>query len=284
MKKLVVLITAFMAIASCSSPTEKVINPSSNQFISGKLSEYVQISNAPVTISCLEDELDPGTFTVSMAVTLEIKKDRLKGVNSGLVDFEDSSLLSINLVDANGAVLTELNIFDDYKQVLAGLLTEEGFDTLDLIFTNAFSRSEAKSIFNQTVGFTPNKTSDIKPIKLGVKLTTAWKKFGWSKDKYVLTLMNDGVAKLILYTNHTGGGNYKYDDLQGSWVTESYRVGNNRENYYKVATSNDDYQSYVFYIPAKFNYAFRDWGDMSSNATHSAFKIVSVVDINMENI
>ena len=284
MKKLVVLITAFMAIASCSSPTEKVINPSSNQFISGKLSEYVQISNAPVTISCLEDELDPGTFTVSMAVTLEIKKDRLKRVNSGLVDFEDSSLLSINLVDANGAVLTELNIFDDYKQVLAGLLTEEGFDSLDLIFTNAFSKSEAKSIFNQTVGFTPNKTSDIKPIKLGVKLTTAWKISGWySKDKYVLKLMNDGVAKSILYENYTGGDKYKYN-LQGSWVTESYRVGNNREKYYEVAISNDDNQSYVFYIPAKFNYAFENWGDMSSNATHSAYKIVSVVDINMKNI
>ena len=284
MKKLVVLITAFMAIASCSSPTEKVINPSSNQFISGKLSEYVQNSNAPVTISCLEDELDPGTFTVSMAVTLEIKKDRLKRVNSGLVDFEDSSLLSINLVDANGAVLTELNIFDDYKQVLAGLLTEEGFDSLDLIFTNAFSKSEAKSIFNQTVGFTPNKTSDIKPIKLGVKLTTAWKKFGWySKEKYVLKLMNDGVAKSIKYIGGDSGDNYKCD-LQGSWVTDSYRVGNNREKYYEVAISNDDLPSYVLYIPAKFNYAFENWGDMSSNATHSAFKIVSVEDINMKNI
>ena len=164
MKKLVVLITAFMAIASCSSPTEKVINPSSNQFISGKLSEYVQISNAPVTISCLEDELDPGTFTVSMAVTLEIKKDRLKRVNSGLVDFEDSSLLSINLVDANGAVLTELNVFDDYKQVLRNTVLYNPNRSFEQDCCSlAVRHSEERTTYNSRESYTAVSTALVCP-------------------------------------------------------------------------------------------------------------------------
>lgn len=289
MKKLFLALSLIVAMASCSPEgEEKQINPNATEFTSGKLAEYVAITEAPVTLRYTDLIDESGNWYMSMLVPVEVKKDRLKGIDMELIDFEDpETVLSINLTDNAGNVVTTLPLDYNSYQDLIVMLTFDDIDFYELHFAKQIDVKKAKELFGATTQFAPGAASDIKPVKAGFKVETDFDSasygYEYLEEKVAITLMDDGSATVV--ATWRDGRNFT---KKGTWTTGMHDRGNNSYVFYDIQV-HGGYQgrfSFEYYVNEKFDYVFTDyWEFLEFNTKPSStYKVTNVSDVYLQDL
>ncbi len=169
MKKFSVMLSAaILAVcASCSSGSDsKTISPTSTEFASGELAEYIEVVDQPSELTFTErDGVIPTQF-IRLKVTLKLTKDGLKDVDARDIDFLGTFSAIINLVDDAETEIVDLDLKYEEGLKLKKLLTGNKGDTVEVVFEGEFHNSDdAPKWFKNASQFTPSLTCDISTKK-----------------------------------------------------------------------------------------------------------------------
>lgn len=167
MKKTFIAFAAlFMAVlTSCSSDNTKTITPTSTDFNSGTLGEYIEVVDqaCELTYTISDDTMQ----NVRLKVTLKLIKEGFKDVSATDIYFTNSNLIwgnvaTIELLDESHMYVMRVDLSSDDELKLKELLTGNEGDTVEVIFENSFDQScDAQSWFKKVEQFRPDNSWEI---------------------------------------------------------------------------------------------------------------------------
>lgn len=165
MKQVSLVLSAaiFVLLIACSSLKTKNITPTTREFLSGGLGEYVEVVDQPSELSFIEKERENPIQCLDLKVTLKLVNDDLSEFDAKDIDFTNvHSVAMVNLVDERGDRVQVLTLKHEDLLKLKRFLTGKEGATEEFVFEGEFNNpNDAPQWFKETVQFTPYITGDI---------------------------------------------------------------------------------------------------------------------------
>lgn len=159
MKTLKALLSCLVAVLLFSCSNGKELQPAGTVFISGEVSEYVQVANAPATLT---SEKNGDVVQFKLTVSLEMLKDGFKNVKPEEMDFGNMfSVAIISLLDEASGKVTDLHLNpDDFGKLRELLVTAKGTQS-EVTFITDLPKDLGSDSYDKAASFKPSVAADV---------------------------------------------------------------------------------------------------------------------------
>lgn len=157
--------TAVLLLCACSSDKTKEVTPDGTEFSSGGLAKLVEIVNEPSELKfvTVDGAIPEQHFLLKVKMKLKKETPALQKIDAQDIAFTRLlSVATINLTDANGVKIQDINVKDEDVIKLKKLLQAKAGTVEEIVFEGVFHNADdAPKWFDQAEKFHPYLTADV---------------------------------------------------------------------------------------------------------------------------